>query len=183
MLRWVKGLEYALLAVAELARQGVPVTLDILGGNPDRLSAEPSERDRLVAAIDALGLGERVTIHGRVIPQEVAERLAEADAYLQTSLSEGHPTALVEAMACELAVVATDVGGTREAVTDGVEGFLVPARDWRAAARALRRVHESPELAARLGAAGRARVEREFLLADQTGRFVELYRDAIARCS
>jgi glycosyltransferase involved in cell wall biosynthesis len=69
---------------------------------------------------------------------------------------------LLEALAAGRAVVTTDVPGCRDAVTDGVEGLLVPPRDPDALARALRRLIEDPELRARLGAAGRERAVREF---------------------
>jgi glycosyltransferase involved in cell wall biosynthesis len=176
-LRWVKGFEYALLAVAALAAEGVPVELDILGGEPHW--REEGERERLLATCSALGLTSRIRLHGRVLPDAVRDRLQSADVFVQSSLSEGHPTAVVEAMACGLPVVATDCGGTREALRDGVEGFLVAPRDWRAAAAALLRLWEEPALRARMGQAGRARVEAEFTLDRQTERFVALYEDVI----
>jgi glycosyltransferase involved in cell wall biosynthesis len=180
-LRWIKGFEYSVLAVAELARQGVPVSLDVLGGDPQW--AEPSEADRLLAVASDLGLEDRVRLCGRLFPEAVRDRLQAADAYLQSSLSEGHPTAVVEAMACGLPVVATDCGGTREAVTHGIEGFLVPPRDWRAAADALLTLWHDAELRRRMGRAGRARVEAEFRLERQTERFVALYTEAVTGCS
>jgi colanic acid/amylovoran biosynthesis glycosyltransferase len=180
-LRWVKGFEYALLAVAELARDGIPVTLDVLGGDPDW--GEPSERDRLLATSAALGLDARVRLHGCVLAEDVRDRLQAADVYLQSSLSEGHPTAVVEAMACGVPVVATDCGGTREALTDGVEGFLVAPRDWRGIAEGLRRLWHDPELRIRMGRQGRVRVESEFRIDRQTDDFLELYGEVIAACS
>ena len=178
---WVKGFEYAVRACAELASAGIPVSLDILGGEPDW--GEPSERDRLLALSAALGLGERVRLHGCVEPNEVRDRLRAADTYLQSSLSEGHPTALVEAMACGLPIVATDCGGTREALTSGVEGILVAPRDWRGMAEALRTLLRDPDMRKRMGRAGRARVEAEFELERQTGEFVALYREVLHACS
>jgi glycosyltransferase involved in cell wall biosynthesis len=180
-LRWIKGFEYALLTVAELARQGVPVSLDVLGSDPQW--GEPGETDRLKAAASDLGLEGRVRLCGRLFPEAVRDRLQAADAFIQSSLSEGHPTAVVEAMACGLPIVATDCGGTREAVTHGVEGFLVPPRDWRAAADALLTLWHDAELRLRMGRAGRARVEAEFRLECQTEQFVALYTEAVAGCS
>lgn len=174
---WVKGFEYAVRACAELAAEGIPVTLDILGGEPDW--GEPSERERLLCLSSSLGLGGRVRLHGCVEPPEVRDRLRAADVYVQASLSEGHPTAVVEAMACGLPVVASDCGGTREAVTDGVEGILVEPRDWRGTAAALRALHGDPELRERLGRAGRARVEAQFGIEDQGQAFAALYREVV----
>jgi glycosyltransferase involved in cell wall biosynthesis/GT2 family glycosyltransferase len=180
-LHWAKGLEYALLALARLVEDGVPASLDIVGGDPEWDA--PSDRDRLVAAVGDLGLEERVRFHGWVPPEVVRDRLQASDVFLQSSLSEGHPTAVVEAMACGLPIVATDCGGTREAMTQGVEGFLVPPRDWRAAAAALRTLWKDPSLRHRMGLAGRERVETEFTLERQSAEFAALYRDVVDRCS
>jgi glycosyltransferase involved in cell wall biosynthesis len=78
-------------------------------------------------------------------------------------------------MACGLPIVATDVGGTSEAVRDGVEGFLVPPRDAEAIATALAKLWREPELRARMGAAGRARVEAEFTVERETREWLDLY--------
>jgi glycosyltransferase involved in cell wall biosynthesis len=110
----------------------------------------------------------------------VAAHLRRADVLLHSSLSEGLPNVVLEAMACALPVVATDVGGTREAVCDGVEGFLVPPRDARAAAAALRALWGDPELRGRMGRAGRARVEADFTIDRATDDWVELY-ERVAR--
>ena len=81
-------------------------------------------------------------------------------------------------MACGLPVVTTDVGGMAEAVTDGVEGFLVPPRDPAATAGALYRLWAQPELRRTMGAAGRRRVQRDFALDDQIDAFAGLLRRA-----
>ena len=78
---------------------------------------------------------------------------------------EGIPVALMEAMAMERPVVATDISGVSELVEDGVTGLLVPPGDPGRLAAALRAIHDDPELAARLGRAGRRRVAEDFDLA------------------
>lgn len=79
-------------------------------------------------------------------------------------------------MASGLPVVVTDCGGTREAVTDGVEGFVIPRREPDAMARALLTLWRDADLRRRMGAAGRARAEAEFDMDRQVDRFDELYR-------
>jgi D-inositol-3-phosphate glycosyltransferase len=179
-LRWLKGYEYALMAVAELASEGVPVTLDILGGDPAADMGEESERARIVHTARDLGLHGRVRLHGNVPSEQVAATLQRSDALLHTSLSEGLPNVVLEAMACGLPVVVTDVGGTAEAVRDGVEGFVVPPRDAPAAAAALRDLWRDPALRERMGRAGRERVEAEFTLDRLADQWVELY-ERVAR--
>jgi glycosyltransferase involved in cell wall biosynthesis len=179
-LRWVKGQEYALVAVAQLADDGVPVRLEIVGGEPSAESGEAGDRQRLAYTIADLGLEDRVTLCGVLEPAEIRTRLQRADAYLHLSLSEGLPNAVLEAMACGLPVVASDAGGTAEAVRDGVEGLLVPPRDAAAAAAALRTLWEERALRERLGAAARERALGEFRPQRETDAFVELYDALLA---
>jgi glycosyltransferase involved in cell wall biosynthesis len=180
-LRWVKGYEYALMAISQLAREGIQVTVHILGGDPSPDLAEPSERTRILHTAHDLGLEGRIQLHGHVSPREVCSHLQRADALLHMSVSEGLPTVVVEAMASGVPPVATDVGGTREAIRDGVDGFLVPVRDPASAARALRALWRDPDLRGRMGRAGRARVEATFTIERQTDEWLELYA-RVAQC-
>ena len=150
-----------------LLDRGVAVRFDIVGDGP--------EAQRLLYTIDDLALHEHVVWHGRRSPDEVLRLLQAADAFLLTSLSEGISNAVLEAMACGLPVVTTDVDGMPEAVTDGVEGFLVPPRDPAATADALARLAASPALRRTMGAAGRERVVRDFALNDQIAAFADLF--------
>ena len=74
----------------------------------------------------------------------------------------------MEPLACEVPVVSTRISGIPELVEDGVTGLLVPPADSAALADALERLARDPELGHRLGRAGRAKVLREFDLADNT---------------
>jgi glycosyltransferase involved in cell wall biosynthesis len=94
-------------------------------------------------------------------------------------LSEGISNAVVEAMACGIPVVTTDCGGMSEAVSDGVEGLVVPIRDPLAMADAIERLYIDSELRARMGAAGRTRVERDFVFTVQAEKFLDLYKEAL----
>jgi glycosyltransferase involved in cell wall biosynthesis len=179
-LRWLKGYEYVLLAVAELARADVPVVLDLVGGDLPPDSVREHERERILTTITDLGLEEKVRLHGEIGPAAVRDRMQAADVFLHLSLTEGLPNVILEAMACGLPVVATDVGGTREAVRDGTEGILLPPRDPIAAAAALDRLWRNAGLRARMGAAGRARVEADFSLESETTGFLDLYEDIVS---
>lgn len=170
---WGKGLEYALLAVRGLLDRGVLAHLDIVGDGP--------ERQRVLYTIHDLGLEQVVCLRGRLSPPDVVRHLQQADAFLLSSLSEGISNAVLEAMACELPVVTTDCGGMREAVTDGVEGFVVPTRDPRAMTGALATLSSNADLRRQIGLAARTRVLREFTLDRQVEQWMELFRGLLAR--
>ena len=87
---------------------------------------------------------------------------ASVDAVVLPSYREGLPKGLIEAAACALPLVTTDVPGCREVVRDGVDGLLVPARDGAALAQAIARLHDDPALATRLGIAAREKALAEF---------------------
>ena len=98
-----------------------------------------------------------------------------ADILLLASFSEGISIAVLEGMAMGLAVVASDVGGMREMLSDGAEGLLVPPGDPAALCHALERLAGDPALRAALGARARARVEERFSLSAMTVSYIEMY--------
>jgi colanic acid/amylovoran biosynthesis glycosyltransferase len=132
-----------------------------------------------VYTIDDLGLQDDVRLLGKCTPEKVRDTLRRTDIFLLTSLSEGISNAMLEAMACELPVVATDSGGIREAVTDGLEGYIVPTRDVVALAQSLEILWQRPELRQTMGNAARQRVLKEFCLEQQTNAFLSFYRNAL----
>jgi glycosyltransferase involved in cell wall biosynthesis len=132
----------------------------------------------LAAAVRAAGLEGSCLLTGE--RHDVSAVLQQADLFWLTSEWEGLPNVLLEAMACGLPVVATDVGGCGELVRDGVEGFLV-ARGDRAAlvARSLE-ILTSPSLYARMRGAARARAET-FGIEAMVRTTQALYERALAR--
>ncbi len=95
------------------------------------------------------------------------------------SYREGLPKALLEAAACGLPIVTTDVPGCREVVTDGVNGLLVPARDAAALAAALGRLLTDRDLANRLGAASRQRATAHFCARALANQTINLWQQAL----
>jgi len=168
---WRKGYEYALLAMRRLVDSGLDVRFEIIGSGP--------EQQRVLYTMDDLGLKEHVHLLGQLPPERVRDHLQQADVFLLASLSEGIANAALEAMACGLPVVTTDCGGMREAVTDGVEGFVVPVRDPAAMAEALRKLALDEDLRTTMGERARERILREFTLEQQTEQFLSLYREVL----
>jgi glycosyltransferase involved in cell wall biosynthesis len=179
-LRWEKGYEYALGAVRRLLDDGARIHLELVGDLPPGATMTCDERARIMHTVADLRLEDHVTLHGAEAPERISQRLASSDVLLHASVAEGIPNVVLEAMACGIPVVATDVGGVSEAVTDGVEGFLVTPRDPARLAEALLRLAGDHSLRARMGAAGRKRIETAFTLDAQLDDFLALYREVAA---
>ena len=110
---------------------------------------------------------------------DMAALFASVDAVVLPSYREGLPKGLIEAAACALPLVTTDVPGCREVVTDGVDGLLVPVRNADALADAIARLQDDPALAARLGAAARAKALAEFDERIVIERTIDVYRELL----
>jgi colanic acid/amylovoran biosynthesis glycosyltransferase len=168
-----KGHAVLVAAARRLVERGVSVRVRMVG--------EGEERPALEAAIAAAGLADEVLLLGRQPRDRIAELLGEADVVVQPSIvlpsgkTEGIPVALMEALASGVAVVATAVSGVPELVEDGVTGRLVPPGDADALADALVDLQRDPALAARLTAAGRARVLASFDLRTNTRHLAERF--------
>jgi glycosyltransferase involved in cell wall biosynthesis len=178
-----KGVEYFLEAAAIVASRNPGVRFLVVG---DRLVAKGGaivgdvvQRESLEAHARRLGLEGRVSFTG--FRRDVPDLLAEVSVSVLPSLSEGLPNAVLESMAAGVPVVATRVGGIPEAVEDGLSGMLVPPGDGAALGRAIGMLLEKPELARRLGRAGRERVEGNFSLDRMVRRTQGLYVGMLER--
>ncbi|QYN34505.1 glycosyltransferase [Pseudonocardia sp. DSM 110487] len=119
------------------------------------------------AARRTLRLGQR---------NDIPEVLAATDVFVLPSHREGMPVSLMEAMACEVPAVTTDIRGCREAVAYGEAGVLVPAGESEALTEALRKVAADPDERRRLGEAGRAAVEERYAVEHAIAPLLALYR-------
>ena len=151
-LRPCKAHEMFLKAAAKV-REQAPDTLFVIAG-------EGPERQNLEALTGELGLASQVRFFGQV--KDVPTLLRAFDVSVLTSYTEAFPLALLESMASERPVVATDVGSVAEIVEDGVSGFRVPFGAVDEFADAILKILSSPELARRFGEAGRKKVEELF---------------------
>jgi glycosyltransferase involved in cell wall biosynthesis len=160
-----KGVDVLVDAWAEARRGGLVGTLCVVGDGPERGALERRARDHgVLGAVRFAGAAG-----------DVAPWLAAADAFALPSRTEGLSVALLEAMSSGLAVVATDVGGTRDAA--GGAAVLVPPEDPRALAEALVAVLAEPERAPTLGDAARRRVLSRFGIGQVARRHLDLYRE------
>jgi glycosyltransferase involved in cell wall biosynthesis len=155
------------------AMRGVDARLVIVGDGPERPSLE--------AELQLLGIDDRVQLAGE--RDDVRDLLADADIFVLSSVSEGLPVSVLEAMAAELPVVASRVGGVPELVADGENGFLVPPGNPDELAAAVGRLVEDRDLRRRLGAVGRVRAETRFNPNSFRRAHLELYAGELARRS
>jgi len=158
VLRAGKGIDVLLRALRH-----VDAHLLIVGEGPMRI------------AWSALGDGRVVWAGYR---EDVPRLLAGADLFVLPSLDDAFPTVLLEAMAAELPVVATRVGGIPEIVDSAGVGVLVPPGDLEALAAAIDALLRDEERLRRIALAGRRRVEEEFSTGRWTERLMSLYRSA-----
>ncbi len=171
----VKGIDYFLEAAAIVGRQS-PQTVFVIVGEAG-IQADRLYRKKLERYVEMLGLGRRVVFVG--FRFDVSEVLSESAISVLPSLSEGLSNTVLESMAAGVPVVATRVGGTAEAVADGVTGFVVPPRDSAALARSISVLLENRQLARRFGEAGKQRVARSFSLERMVRETEQLYVDLI----
>jgi colanic acid/amylovoran biosynthesis glycosyltransferase len=167
----MKGHQYLLEALSRVVARGLEIHCTIAG--------EGVLRDRIRARIDALGLGEVVTMRGAVphamLLRELHTGMYDAVVIASTEKPgehEGIPVAIMEAMASGVPCISTRTGSLEELI-DGDNGILVPQRDPAAMAEAIARIAADPALRARMGRLARARIVEQFHSARTTA---QLYR-------
>ncbi|RSM57868.1 glycosyl transferase [Amycolatopsis sp. WAC 01376] len=153
-----KGFDLAIAALASL-----PDTELVIAGGPDSgpLTEAPEVR-RLLAIADRLGVTDRVRLPGLVSREKMPALLRSADAVVCTPWYEPFGIVPLEAMACGVPVVATAVGGLTDTVVDGVTGMLVPPRNPKELAGALRRLLSDISACESFGIAGADRVRARY---------------------
>jgi glycosyltransferase involved in cell wall biosynthesis len=168
-LDYLKDHATAVRTLERVVRHRPDTRLVLVGEGPEQAKIEEEVRRRgLEAHVRFLGLRK-----------DVARLLPAADLFLLTSISEGIPLTLIEAMAAGLPVVATEVGGVGEVVVDECTGLLAPSGDDAALAARVIRLADDPALRRRLGQAGRARARAVFSEEEMHARYDQLYREML----
>ncbi len=174
-----------------VAKKGFGVLLDawpaVLRASPGAMLAIVGYgdlREALERQAAALGLGDSVRFPGQLERTRAAAYVAAADVFAMPIVrdgADGLPNVLLEAMGAGRPVVASRVAGVPDVIRDGVHGLMVPERDPAALAGAIVRLLDDPALAARLGAAARARVEHELTWERASERFEAAFVAALGR--
>lgn len=149
-LLWDKGIAEFIAAVRQLKGEGRAIEF-LLAGDPD--PGNPAA----VPETDVRGWVDERLVQWLGHVDDMPALFASVDMVALPSYREGLPKGLIEAAACALPLVTTDVPGCREVVTDGTDGLLVPVRDAAALANAIGRLQDDPGLARTLGEAARAK--------------------------
>lgn len=158
------------LGMARRVRERVPDTMFVLAGEGELLA-------ELRSLAADYGLQRHAIFTGRCA--NVGEVLAASDVCVLSSTGEGFSNSILEYMAASRPVVATDVGGVREAVAEGETGYIVPSGDDAAMAARVCELLENPERAIEMGERGRRVVEGKFSVGAQLTRIENLYDELL----
>jgi glycosyltransferase involved in cell wall biosynthesis len=166
-----KGFDCLIRSVHELLRDGLNLALVIAGDGDDG--------PRLERLIDELGVRGRVRLLGYCAdPRIVYEAV---DMFVLSSVREGLPNVLLEAMASQVPVIATRIAGIPRLIQDGDNGLLVTAGDAAMLKRTLIRLCGDAVLRTRLGQAGQRTVEQRYSFAVRMRKLVEIYDQLLGR--
>lgn len=130
--------------------------------------------------LDQHGLRDRVTLGGQVSQRDLPRYYQQADLYLSASRSDGSSISLLEALACGVPALVSDIPGNREWVQPGEQGWLFPVGDSAALAEGLLRALNAPDTLARMRAAARRLAEERADWSKNASMLIETYRKAIA---
>jgi glycosyltransferase involved in cell wall biosynthesis len=160
------------LRAAQLVSQKVPDAAFILAGEGELM-------DQTRQFAEHLGIGDRTFFIGRC--QDVGALLSISDVGVLSSRAEGFSNSILEYMAAGCPVVATDVGGAREAIVEGQTGYLVPPGDFEKMAEHLITLLDDPQLARHMGRQGKAVVREKFSCVRQLQNVESLYTELLPR--
>lgn len=165
----LKDHQTALKAVEEARKQIPGLRLLLAGDGDQRMSIEQSIRER--------GLEQTVTLAGT--RNDIAELLSAANVFLLSSISEGIPLTVIEAMAARRPVVSTAVGGLPELIEHGVSGMLAPSGDASSLAASLVQLYQSSELRSQMAEVAASRAHEKFSLQGMLNSYRDVYRDVL----
>jgi glycosyltransferase involved in cell wall biosynthesis len=170
-LEWIKGFDYAIHSMALLIHKGWNLQYFIAGDGP--------MHDAILYATRQLGIEDRVHFLGWQSPEAVRDQMQSADLYLLTSVGEGFNNSVVQAQACGLPVVCSDVGGLPENIQDGVTGLLAQNRNsWDVAEKMERLLQDTPTRR-RMAINARQHAVEHFDLSKNINQFICMYRSVL----
>ena len=154
----LKDLETFIQAAA-LVKKEISSTRFVMVGDAV-LSDELPYKEKILNRLEQLNLAKDFVLPGK--SNEIPQWLSTFDVFVQSSVTEGFPNAVMEAMAMAKPVVATDVGGTSELVIHEQTGYLVPPKDPKQMAKRIIELHKNPELREKMGQSARKRILEQY---------------------
>jgi N-acetyl-alpha-D-glucosaminyl L-malate synthase BshA len=161
------------IEIFALVREKMPAKLVMIGDGPERGSAEWLVRKKRLNG-DVHFLGKQDQVH---------EKLGLADLFLLPSDTESFGLAALEAMACEVPVIGTNVGGMPEVVTHGVDGYLVAPHDVAAAGKYAIEILGRADRGREMGQLARVNARKKFCANDIIPQYEEYYKQVLAASS
>lgn len=165
----IYGINYLIEAFAELCREDLGENLRLL------IVGDGSERENLMSLCKEKGIESKVVFTGRVKNDEIPKYLNEMDIVCFPSLSESFGVAAVEAGACKRPVLASNVGGLKEVVIDGYNGYLVEKEDSEAIKEKLKFMILNKNMLSSLGENGRTYVEKNYNWISNAEKMNQIY--------
>lgn len=162
-----KGYLIGLLAIKKLIDKGIKLKWNIIG--------DGDLYEEMVFHIHTLQLQQYVFLLGKKNKEEVNEWINKSDIFLLTSVYEGIPNVVLEAMAMQLAVVTTNCGGVEEVIEHGKDGYIAPLYDIDNIAELLETLINNKTLAQELGENARTKIIDSYTLQRQVNVFIETY--------
>ncbi len=168
-LREKKGIKTLLSAYAQVTKTK-PTTLLVVG------TIRQGEDKKFFEEFLITNPNLQIILTGYVSPRELPTYYSLFDVFVHPSLRDGMPNAVLEAMACERAVVATGVGGVSDVIIDGENGSIVPVNDADALSKAILELLEDGSLRSNMGKSARQRIVNNFTLEKELSGNLEVYR-------
>jgi len=165
------GIEELIQAMPSVAKRHKDALLLLIGDGEDRAHLQ-----KLAAELE---IDDRVRFLGRMEPRDVARHLCLAEVFVRPSVSEGLGTAFLEALACEVPIVGTPVGGIPEFLANGTTGLFCEPGDPESVARAVSRLLSDPDLARSCAARGKEMVSESYRWDAVAERIAGLYDELL----
>ena len=166
-----KGYLFSVLAIKNLIDKGHKIEWHVIGDGP--------QQEEMIFHINALGIEKNVVLHGKRNKDEVQSWLNKADIFLLTSVYEGIPNVVLEAMAMELPVVTTKSGGVDEVIEHGVDGLIAPLYDVSAIAILIEQLINDKILFQQIGKQARKKILADYTLERQLRVFEDAYKNML----
>jgi glycosyltransferase involved in cell wall biosynthesis len=135
------------------------------------------KKEDLLKILTKMNIEDEVIFTGRVEPQKIHKYYQAADIFVLPSYTEGLPVSVLEAMACGLPVVATNVGGIPEIITDRVNGFIVPSKNEKELIKKLAALTNNKDYREKFSQKSVEKINDEFNSGKKLKRLVDLYQN------